>query len=93
MYRSCGTFSYRERLQQQNGDIRKRDGMKTICCEVGGRASGETFPPPQAQQFRNNSGSTAVFSYVQNWPRNERTDHTNPIETERIKWFSLFFYR
>ena len=46
-------------------------------CEIGGRASGETFPPPQAQQFRNNSVSTAVFSYVQNRPRNERTDHTN----------------
>ncbi len=31
LYRSCGTFSYRERLQQQNGDIRKRDGVKTTC--------------------------------------------------------------
>ncbi len=31
MYRSCGTFSYRERLLQQNGDIGKRDGGKTTC--------------------------------------------------------------
>ncbi len=31
LYRSCGTFSYRERLQQQNGDMRKRDKAETRC--------------------------------------------------------------
>jgi hypothetical protein len=31
MYHSCGTFLYRERLQQQNGDLRKRDKVEATC--------------------------------------------------------------
>ncbi len=31
LYRSCGTFLYRERLQQQNGDMRKRDKVESTC--------------------------------------------------------------
>jgi hypothetical protein len=31
VYRSCGTFSDQERLPQQNGDIEKRNGVKTTC--------------------------------------------------------------
>jgi hypothetical protein len=49
MYRSCGTFFYRERMQQQNGDIRKRDGVKTMCIWlhlVQGRVYSSLSPPP-----------------------------------------------
>ena len=31
VYRSCGTSLYRERLQQQNGDMRKRDKVEATC--------------------------------------------------------------
>ncbi len=31
VYHSCGTFLYRERLQQQNADMRKRDKVESTC--------------------------------------------------------------
>ena len=58
VYCSCGTFLYRERLQQQNGDMRKRDGVKTMCIWlylVQGRVYSSLSPP---SPFKcNNKGS------------------------------------
>jgi hypothetical protein len=52
VYRSCGTFLYQERLQQQNGDIRKREGVKTMCIWLAFSTRTcllpplSSFPPP-----------------------------------------------
>ncbi len=49
LYRSCGTFLYRERLQQQNGDMRKRDRVETTCTWlhlVQGHICYPSPPPP-----------------------------------------------
>jgi hypothetical protein len=54
MYRSCGTFLYQERLQQQNGDMRKRDGMKAMCIWLHlaqGRVYSSLSPPPLFSLF------------------------------------------
>ncbi len=45
VYRYCGTFSYRERLLEQNRDIGKRDGVKTTCLLVH-LVQGHIAPPP-----------------------------------------------
>jgi hypothetical protein len=45
VFRSCGTFSYRERLQQQNGDIRKRDGRENFMY-MGAVSDKDTLAPP-----------------------------------------------
>ncbi len=63
MYRSYGTFSYRERLKQQNGDIGKRNGVKTICIWphlVQGHVYSSLSPPspPLTPPFKcDNKGS------------------------------------
>ena len=36
------------------------------------------------------SAAIAVFSYVQNRPRNERTDHYQQLKHKEIKWFIYF---
>ncbi len=49
----------------------------SVYSEIGGRASGENTSASSSPTIAKYSVSTAVFSYVQNRPRNERTDHTN----------------
>jgi hypothetical protein len=48
LYRSCGTFLYRERLQQQNGDMRKRDKVESTCtwCKDKFAPLSPPCPPP-----------------------------------------------
>jgi hypothetical protein len=70
VYRSCGTFSYQERLLQQNGDIGKRDGVTTTCIWahlVQGhiRSSPSLPPPPLSPPFKcNKQGSWPALCFL-----------------------------
>jgi hypothetical protein len=55
----------------------KRSASIFLHSEIGSRVSGKNTSTSSSPTISKYSIATAVFSYVQNKPRTERTDHTN----------------
>jgi len=68
----------------------KRGFWYLLHSEIGSRASSKRrFYLLKPNNFEY-SAAIAVFSYVQNRPRNERTDHYQQLKHKEIKWFIYF---
>ena len=63
LYRSCGTFLYRERLQQQNGDMKKRDGVKITCTWLH-VVQGRVYSPSLLPQERYHCNSQVFLDCI-----------------------------
>ena len=71
---------------------RHRSGASVIFLhsEIGSRVSGKNTSTSSSPTISEYSAAIAVFSYVQNRPRNERTDYYQQLKQKEIKWFIYF---